>query len=90
VAQRIAATTRTSEKVATLAAYLRSLGPEELPPAVTYLTGRPFPESHGRSVGIGWAAIAGVAEGLVNAPSGALSTMSGPSIAHVPNSAKWR
>ena len=72
VAERIAATSRTSEKVARLADYLRDLGPQELPLAVTYFTGRPFPERDQRSVGIGWAAIAGVAERLVSAPAGAL------------------
>jgi DNA ligase-1 len=71
-AERIAATSRTSEKVATLADYLRSLSAVELPLAVTYLTGRPFPERDQRSVGIGWAAIAGVAEGIADAPPGAL------------------
>ncbi len=72
VCARIAATTRTSEKVATLADYLRSLTPEELPIAVTYMTGRPFPERDPRTTGIGWAAIAAAAESLVDAPPGAL------------------
>ena len=70
VALRIAATTRTSEKVATLAAYLRSLTPAALRIAVTYLTGRPFPERDARVTGIGWAAIAGVAESVAGAPPG--------------------
>jgi DNA ligase-1 len=69
---RIAATSRTSEKVATLAEYLRGLTPAELPLAVTYMTGRPFPERDPRSTGIGWAAIAAVAEALTSAPAGAL------------------
>jgi DNA ligase 1 len=73
VAERIAATSRTTEKVGTLADYLRSLNPAELPLAVTYLTGRPFPERQPRSTGIGWTAIAGVAEGLVTAPGGSLA-----------------
>jgi len=72
VAARIAATSRTKEKVSTLAEYLRSLTPAELPLAVTYLTGRPFPERDPRSTGIGWAAIAAVAEQIVNAGPGAL------------------
>jgi DNA ligase 1 len=71
-AARIAATTRTSEKVATLADYLRSLTPNELPIAVTYMTGRPFPERDPRTTGIGWAAIAAAAESLVDAKPGAL------------------
>ncbi|HUR15892.1 MAG TPA: ATP-dependent DNA ligase [Candidatus Limnocylindrales bacterium] len=72
VANRIAATTRTTEKVGTLAEYLRSLSAAELPIAVTYLTGRPFPASDPRSTGIGWAAIAKVAEAIVDAGPGAL------------------
>src|SRR5512143_1729531 len=72
IATRIAATTRTSEKVATLADYLRSLSPAELPIAVTYMTGRPFPERDPRTTGIGWAAIAAIVESLVDAPAGAL------------------
>jgi DNA ligase-1 len=73
VAAAIAATSRTSQKTSLLADYLRSLTPDELPWAVTFLTGRPFPERDNRTPGIGWAAIAGVAEGLVEAPPGALS-----------------
>jgi DNA ligase-1 len=72
VAARIAATSRTTEKTATLAEYLRSLQPEELPIAVTYLTGRPFPERDPRTTGIGWAAIAAVAQDVVGAGAGAL------------------
>ena len=58
LAERVAATTRTSEKTALLAEYLRSLSPDELPIAVVFLTGRPFPEADQRAAGIGWAAIA--------------------------------
>ncbi len=72
VATHIAATSRTSEKVATLADYLSSLGPAELPLAVTYLTGRPFPERESRVTGIGWAVIAAVAEDVTRADAGAL------------------
>lgn len=71
-AARIAATSRTSEKVATLAAYLRTLDASELPLAVRYMTGRPFAERDPRSTGIGWAAIAAVAQELVGARPGAL------------------
>jgi DNA ligase 1 len=74
VAARVAATTRTSEKVAAVAEYLRTLDDEALPPAVSFFTGRPFPERDQRTPGIGWAAIVGVAEGVVGAPSGALWT----------------
>ncbi len=72
IAARIAATTRTSEKIATLSDYLLTLAVDELPLAVTYFTGRPLPARDPRSAGIGWAAIAGVAESTVRAPAGAL------------------
>src|SRR5215213_11990049 len=58
LAERVAATTRTSEKTALLAEYLEGLGPEELPIAAVFLTGRPFPEADQRAAGLGWAAIA--------------------------------
>ncbi len=55
--ERVAATTRTSEKTALLAAYLGSLDADELPIAVVFLTGRPFPEADQRAAGLGWSAI---------------------------------
>jgi DNA ligase-1 len=58
LAERVAATTRTSEKTALLADYLRTLASDELPIAVVFLTGRPFPEADQRTAGIGWATIA--------------------------------
>ena len=57
LAERVAATTRTSEKTALLADYLRSLTPEELPVAAVFLTGRPFPEADQRATGIGWSSM---------------------------------
>ncbi|HUQ42838.1 MAG TPA: ATP-dependent DNA ligase [Candidatus Limnocylindria bacterium] len=56
--ERVAATTRTSEKTGLLAEYLRTLDEQELPIAVVFLTGRPFPEADQRATGIGWATIA--------------------------------
>ena len=58
VAERVAATTRTSEKTTLLADYLADLTPAELPVAVVFLTGRPFAEADQRAAGLGWAAIA--------------------------------
>jgi DNA ligase 1 len=72
VAQQIAATSRTSQKTALLADYLRSLEPDELAVAVTFLTGRPFAQRDQRTLGLGWAVLAGLLEELVNAPSGSL------------------
>jgi DNA ligase-1 len=57
VAARVAATPRTSEKTAILADYLSGLPPDELEVAAVFLTGRPFPETDERSVGIGWAGL---------------------------------
>ncbi|MGH2407348.1 MAG: ATP-dependent DNA ligase [Candidatus Limnocylindrales bacterium] len=71
-AERVAATSRTSEKVSTLAGYLASLTPAELPLAVTYFSGRPFPERDARTTGLGWAAISAVAEAEADSEAGAL------------------
>ncbi len=57
LAERVAATTRTSEKTALLAEYLRSLTPDELPVAAVFLTGRPFPEADQRATGLGWSSM---------------------------------
>ncbi|HEX2627095.1 MAG TPA: ATP-dependent DNA ligase [Candidatus Limnocylindrales bacterium] len=73
LAERVAATTRTSEKTALLAEYLRTLDDETLPIAVTFLTGRPFPESDQRATGIGWATIATAVSGISGADRDALS-----------------
>ncbi len=72
LAERVAATSRTSEKTALLAEYLRSLPVDELPIAAVFLAGRPFPEADQRSVGLGWATIAATVAQLAEAPAGAL------------------
>ena len=66
LAERVAGTTRTSEKTALLAEYLRSLPDGLLPIAVVFLTGRPFPEADQRSVGLGWAAISVAVAAVAN------------------------
>src|SRR5947208_8848716 len=58
VAERVAATTRTSEKTALLADYLHGLHATDLQIASVFFTGRPFPEADQRSTGLGWSAIA--------------------------------
>jgi DNA ligase 1 len=58
LAERLAATTRTSEKTSLLADYLRTLTPDDLPIAAIFLTGRPFAEADQRAAGLGWSAIA--------------------------------
>ncbi len=72
LAERVAATTRTSEKTALLAEYLRSLDADELPIAVVFLTGRPFPEADQRAAGLGWSAIATAVTALAGVPRSAL------------------
>jgi DNA ligase-1 len=67
LAERVAATTRTSEKTAILADYLRSLSPQELPIAAVFLTGRPFPEADQRTTGLGWSSIVGAIGALTGA-----------------------
>ena len=64
LASAVAAATRTSEKTALLAAYLRTLADLELPIAVIFLTGRPFAEADQRATGLGWATMAGAIAGI--------------------------
>jgi DNA ligase-1 len=72
LAERLAATSRTSEKTALLADYLRTLTPDELAVATVFLTGRPFAETDQRAAGLGWSAIASTVTGLVDVPRSAL------------------
>lgn len=72
LAERVAATTRTSEKTALIAAYFGELTPEELPIAALFLTGRPFAEADQRAAGLGWAAIASTVTELAGVPKSAL------------------
>ncbi len=71
-AERVAATSRTSEKARILAEYLRTLTPAELPTAVTFFTGRPFPERDPRVLGLGWSAIGEAVQAEADAEPGAL------------------
>jgi DNA ligase-1 len=73
LAERLAATTRTSEKTALLADYLRGLTPDELPIAAVFLTGRPFAEADERAAGLGWSAIATTVTELGGVPRSALA-----------------
>lgn len=72
VADRVAATSKTSEKTTILAEYLASLAPEALPIAAVFLTGRPFPEADGRSIGVGWSGLAGAVLRVAGAEPDAL------------------
>jgi ATP-dependent DNA ligase len=73
LAERVAATTRTSEKTALLADYFTGLSADELPIAAVFLTGRPFPEADQRAAGLGWAAIGTTVTDLVGQPRSALA-----------------
>jgi DNA ligase-1 len=58
VAERIAATTRTSEKTRLLSQYLVAVDAAALAPAVVFFSGRAFPEADTRALGLGWATLA--------------------------------
>ncbi len=72
LAERLAATTRTSEKTSLLADYLHGLAPDALPVAAVFLTGRPFAEADQRSTGLGWSAIAATVAKVAGVPRSAL------------------
>ncbi len=72
IAERVAGTTKTSDKTAILASYLASLAPDELPVAAVFLTGRPFAAADQRSVGVGWAGLTGAVLRVAEADGDAL------------------
>ncbi|MFN8631253.1 MAG: ATP-dependent DNA ligase [Chloroflexota bacterium] len=72
IADRVAATTKTSEKTAILADYLASLDADDLPVAAVFLTGRPFPGGDQRTTGIGWAGLSAAVRSVAGADDGAL------------------
>lgn len=67
LADAVAATRSTSAKIAAVAGYLGALPRSELGPAVTFLSGRPFPGADDRTTGLGWRAVADAVEGLATA-----------------------
>lgn len=71
-AEQIATTTRTSEKVTRLASYLGDLEEQELPIAVVFMSGRPFPERDARTTGLGWSAISSATAAIADVPAAAL------------------
>jgi DNA ligase-1 len=71
-AEAVRGTRKTSEKVAVVADYLRSLDDPALAPAAVFLSGRPFAERAQRKVGLGWAAISAVAQDVAGVELGAL------------------
>jgi len=72
IAERVAATTKTSEKTAILADYLASLPAADLPVAAVFLTGRPFPETDPRTIGVGWSGLSAAVLAVAGADGEAL------------------
>lgn len=72
LAERVAATTRTSEKTRLIADHLRSLAPDELAPTAHFLAGRPFAQADARATGLGWATIAAAVSDAAGVSAGAL------------------
>jgi DNA ligase-1 len=72
VATRVAATTRTSEKRAIIAAYLRDLAPDDLATAATFLGGRPLPGTGREPLGLGWRGMQMAVEAATGADEDAL------------------
>ena len=73
VAEAVASTTKKLEKTRLLAEYLSSLSPQALPLAAVYLTGRTFPETRQRVLGLGWSNLAQLVVGLAAAAPHALA-----------------
>lgn len=74
VAGSVGSTTKTSEKVARLAEYLPTLSQDELPLAVVFFAGRPFPERDARTTGLGWSTLSAVATALAGPGAGSMGS----------------
>ena len=66
--QQLEQTSKRLELAALLADFLRSLSPEEIPPAVRLTIGQVFPEWDGRALNISWRAVETVIAELTDAP----------------------
>jgi DNA ligase 1 len=60
-------TSKRTELASLLADFLRSLSPEEIPPAVRLIIGQVFPEWDGRVLNVSWKAVMAVVDGLTGA-----------------------
>src|SRR5438094_9830398 len=56
----VGAASATLEKTRTLAAYFRTLSEEDLRRAAVYMSGRAFPPSQRRTLGLGWSTLSKV------------------------------
>src|SRR5688500_16163517 len=72
-AEAVRGTRKTSEKVAIVADYLRTLEGPDLATAVVFLSGRAFPERDLRTTGLGWSAIGAAALAVAGTDPAALS-----------------
>jgi len=60
----VAATSATLEKTRSLGAYLRTLSEDDLRRAAVYMSGRAFPPSQRRTLGLGWSSVSKVISSL--------------------------
>ncbi len=64
----LASTRSRLTKTALTAGFLRRLAPDEIPSAVAFLTGRPFPAPDPRVLEVSWATVSGILESLGPTP----------------------
>ena len=65
--KQLEATSKRGELAALLAAFLRELAPEEVPPAVRLSIGHVFPEWDERTLNVSWKALTGIVDAMVDA-----------------------
>ena len=65
--KQLEATSKRGELAALLAAFLRELAPEEVPPAVRLTIGHVFPEWDERTLNVSWKALTGIVDAMVDA-----------------------
>ncbi len=71
----VGATPATLEKTRILAAYLRTLSDEDLRRAAVYMSGRAFPPSQRRTLGLGWSTLSKVVSSISGRDEGELGSL---------------
>jgi len=62
--RRVEATSKRNEKISLISAFLRSIGPEEVPLATLFLSGKAFPESDPRVLEVSYATVSEAGKNL--------------------------
>jgi DNA ligase-1 len=78
--EKLEGTKKRGDLTSLLADLLRTLSPEEIPPAVRLTIGQVFPEWDGRALNVSWRTLMAVLDGLTDAPPDLRETLSAQAV----------